>query len=290
MGQKDELFEWIMYQNPKSTIQEMIFLQETKLSYDDELHYGPVKVVKGRHKGRIGCYDDDTDSGKSAYVYWGNMVSVLDSYDIIRKGYLSGQITMYDLVMRGVELQNTIARMRCEQQYKSIGDDDYQEITDLYGEYVYIMGYLNKVYESTFYLQGEGKMKVFISHSSKDKDIALWIATDLKRAKYDVWFDKWDLELGHSVPEGIGAGLDEADVLLVLLSANYLKSAFCADEWEAYYMKFNTSKKPIIIIILDESEPPTLLAARKYFRMTEMEDYNDMMIELQRALSKIQKK
>ena len=62
------------------------------------------------------------------------------------------------------------------------------------------MRLLNEVYENTFYLQGEGKKNIFLSHSSADKEIALYIASDLKRANFNVWFDKWDLRLGHSIP------------------------------------------------------------------------------------------
>ena len=54
------------------------------------------------------------------------------------------------------------------------------------------MNLLNKRYEETFYLQGKGEKNIFISHSSKDKQVALYIATDLKNANYNVWFDLWD--------------------------------------------------------------------------------------------------
>ena len=33
------------------------------------LAYGVVAVLKGRHKGRLGYYDNDSDMGKSAIVY-----------------------------------------------------------------------------------------------------------------------------------------------------------------------------------------------------------------------------
>lgn len=50
---------------------------------NEEIDYGPVIVTKGKYKGRIGCYDDDED--QYVYVYWGDMVSVLDSCVRIRK-------------------------------------------------------------------------------------------------------------------------------------------------------------------------------------------------------------
>jgi hypothetical protein len=36
----------------------------------DEGDFGPVKVIAGRHKGKVGYYDDD-DTERSAIVYFG---------------------------------------------------------------------------------------------------------------------------------------------------------------------------------------------------------------------------
>ncbi len=168
------------------------------------MDYGPVKIIKGKYKGRIGCYDDD--EGQYAYVYWGDMVSTLDSCVRIRKSNLSDEITMHDLIERTTYLGNKIGTLRARQQYPEAMIDTYEEICDLYGEYVYCSGLINRIYEDTFYLQAKGEKKIFISHSSADKTFALYLATDLKRLNYDVWFDLWDLKLGHSIPDEISKG------------------------------------------------------------------------------------
>lgn len=49
-------------------------------------------------------------------------------------------------------------------------------------------------------------------------------------------------------------------------------------------MKFRD--KPIIVIIVDESEPPTILCGKKYYRMKDMMEYDAMFRELRRALSR----
>lgn len=266
----------------KKMMQQIINAGDPMVEEDAFLEYGPVKVTKGKYKGRIGCYDDD--KGQSAYVYWGDMASVLDTGVLIRKAYLSNQITTYDLVSRSLYLQNTISLLRCRQQDKDAVIDTYKEITELYGEYVYVTELLNKVYEDTFYLQGEGEKKVFLSHSSADKQLALYIASDLKRAKFNVWFDKWDLQLGHSIPREIGKGLEMADTLLMLVSKDYLESAFCNDEWEAFYMRYNSEGRKIISVIIDESEPPAILSGKMYYRLKDMSDYDNMLRELKRVL------
>lgn len=251
---------------------------------NEEIDYGPVIVTKGKYKGRIGCYDDDED--QYVYVYWGDMVSVLDSCVRIRKSSISGNITTYDLVNRTSFLSQKIAQLRAGQQYDDAIIDTYQEITDLYGEYVYCMNLLNKRYEETFYLQGKGEKNIFISHSSKDKQVALYIATDLKNANYNVWFDLWDLQLGHSIPEEISKGLDNADCLLMIVSRDYLELCFCSDEWQGFYMKQKNASKLIIPIIIDDSEIPTVIGARKYYRMKDWNNYDEMIEKLKYDLSR----
>lgn len=45
------------------------------------------------------------------------------------------------------------------------------------------------------------------------------------------------------------------------------------------------SQKPIIVIILDDSEPPAILSSRKYYRLKDMSEYDFMMRELKDALN-----
>lgn len=280
--------EYAIKQTKKATIQELIFASDMLIEdYEpSELVYGPVKVTKGQFKGRIGCFYDDENS--YGFVYWGNMVSSLDACSRIKLSYLSNDITTFDLVKRQQELSNQISFMRAKQQETGALIENYEIITELYGEYVYIMGLLNKVYEDTFYLENSSNKKVFLSYSSKDKDIAMLLATDLKRAKYKMWFDVWDIEGGHSIPEEISKGLESSDVLVMLVSKNYSDSAFCRDEWQSFYMKYNKEKpNSIIPIIIDDSEMPALLASRRYLKITEEHGYNEVLNELKRALKKL---
>ena len=271
-------------ENVKKAMIQQAIMDEALIEDPSELEYGPIIVTRGKYKGRIGCYDDE--EGQTAYVYWGDMVETLDTCVTIRKSYLSNKITTYDLVQRGRTLINQIAHLRSKLQYVDENISTYRDITELYGEYTYVMALLNRVYEETFYLQGRGK-RIFISHSSADKQLALYLASDLKKANFEVWFDMWNLQLGHSIPKGISDGLDSADTLLIILSKNYLNSAFCNDEWEAFYMKFRD--KPIMVIIVDESEPPTILCGKKYYRMKDITEYDTMFRELRRALAEKKK-
>lgn len=251
---------------------------------EEELYYGEIMVIKGKYKGRIGYCDDE--EGKYIYVYWVDMVSTLDSCVKIRKSSVTCEVTTYDLAARITFLEQKIAQLRCSLQFKDSKMETYELVTDLYGEYVYCSNLLNRRYEETFYLKGTNEKNIFISHSSVDKQTALYIATDLKLANYNVWFDLWDLKLGHSIPEQLSKGLDEADYLLMLVSKDYLESCFCNDEWQGFYMKQNNSKKLIIPIIIDDSDIPTIIGAKMYYRMTEFSDYSKMIKKLKYDLSR----
>ena len=270
----------------EETLGSIVFEQfDSSFGPDDIGVYGPVKVTKGKHKGRIGMYDDDF--GGYGYVLWGDSIDAINTECRIPLSYLTNNITTYDLVKRTIDLYNQIGNAQMGKAYGekvTLSDD---QIINLYSEYIMVMKMLNEINAKANYLQGEGDKTVFISHASQDKEISSMIATDLKRARYNVWFDKWDIELGHSVPQAITDGLDSADALVIVLSKDYLRSAFCTDEWQCYYMKFNSQRKPILTIIIDDSRPPTILASRKYHRMKSIDGYDDMLIDLKLALSKM---
>ena len=80
----------------RQSIKQLIFSDEVFVDESDELEYGPVIILDGPHKGRIGVLDDIEE--KEGYVYFGNMVQSLDSWDIIPTRCLDNHITTYDLV------------------------------------------------------------------------------------------------------------------------------------------------------------------------------------------------
>lgn len=61
---------------------------------------------------------------------------------------------------------------------------------------------------------------VFLSHSSKDKEIVRKIAERLQKDGLKVWFDEWLLKPGDSIPSKIEDGLEHSRVLVFCMSAN----------------------------------------------------------------------
>jgi len=92
---------------------------------------------------------------------------------------------------------------------------------------------------------------VFLSHSSKDKDIVRAVAERLRADGLRVWpgvfEDEWEIKPGDSVPKKIDDGLEDSRVLVLCMSAN----AFGSD-WtrlESYTFRFrdplNSAKQNI---------------------------------------------
>jgi len=61
---------------------------------------------------------------------------------------------------------------------------------------------------------------VFLSHSSKDKDVVRGVAERLRADGLKVWFDEWVLRPGDSIPAKIEEGLEQSRVLVLCMSAN----------------------------------------------------------------------
>jgi hypothetical protein len=68
-------------------------------------------------------------------------------------------------------------------------------------------------------------MKVFLSHSSRDKWAARRIAEEIERLGVDTFLDEKDIETGMSIDTAIHASLRECEDVLVLLSPVSIKSS-----------------------------------------------------------------
>ena len=65
----------------------------------------------------------------------------------------------------------------------------------------------------------EFRYDVFLSHSSKDKEIVRAVAERLRADGLRVWFDSWILKPGDSIPAKIEEGLEQSRVLVLCMSA-----------------------------------------------------------------------
>jgi type III secretory pathway component EscV len=109
------------------------------------------------------------------------------------------------------------------------------------------------------------RIKVFLSHSSVDKPLALRLSKDLQAAGLDVWLDQWEIQVGEQFVQTIDKGLDEATYVIVLLTAASVASHWVDREWRQKIQSEVVTKR--ISILPVRGEPcvvPDFLAQRSY--------------------------
>ncbi len=89
----------------------------------------------------------------------------------------------------------------------------------------------------------EFKYDVFLSHSSKDKDIVRDIANRLEADGINVWFDEWEIKAGDHIPVKIEEGLKNSRILVLCMSVNAFGSEWAQLESHTFRFKDPLNKK-----------------------------------------------
>ncbi len=84
---------------------------------------------------------------------------------------------------------------------------------------------------------------VFLSHSSKDKDIVRDVAERLRADGLRVWFDEWEIKPGDSIPKKVDDGLEQSRVLVLCMSANAFGSDWASLESYTYRFRDPLNKE-----------------------------------------------
>jgi small GTP-binding protein len=109
------------------------------------------------------------------------------------------------------------------------------------------------------------RFDVFLSHSSRDKSVVLYIAERMRADGLRVWLDAWEIHPGDSIPAKIEEGLEHSRVLVFCMS----KNAFGA-EWaqlESGTFRFRdplNRERRFIPVRLDMAPIPSSLAQFLY--------------------------
>jgi len=112
-------------------------------------------------------------------------------------------------------------------------------------------------------------MKVFISYSHNDKEYADQICKVLKGEGYDIWIDKLRIKNNDNIAKLIDKGIDQADVVLLLISQSSLSSTWVQREFSAISLhQIGDTKKYVIPIKLDNSNVPSYLSNIQYLDMS----------------------
>lgn len=238
-----------------------------------DLEWGPVIVTEGPFAGRIGDLDDEDSEG--GIIYFGTIRFHWNSTTLPLR--IIRHVTTDDLLKRYQQIAHSIG----------IGPREIapDEELDLLYELHYIQRTLdNRLIEASE--RQSGGPEVFLSHSSKDKELVRWIAVDLTAKGYRTWFDEWEISVGESIPRRISEGLEQSRVVLVCLSPNSVNSRWVEEEWQAkYWDEIQSRNIAVLPVLLQKCKVPSLLRNRKYADFTN--SFSQGVEELSRGLRKL---
>lgn len=128
--------------------------------------------------------------------------------------------------------------------------------------------------------------KVFISHSSLDKDrFVRDVAERLTQDGVDVWFDEWSLNPGDSLIKKIfDEGLAQTDVVIAVLSDHSADSAWVSQELDVATIAMINRVCRVIPVLIDQVTVPVAFSALVYQPIPNTEGYD---AEYRRLLSSI---
>lgn len=248
-----------------------------------DLDFGPVYIRSGKHKGRIGCFDDITVINKKnieeAIVLFGHPL-LTNTYAVIPVECLE-IINTHNLFER-MDYLSRVIYLRTENNKKI---SDAQKITYL-EEINYINDLLSERMFNAMFYHDKNEVNVFLSHSSKDKSFVKSLAVDLKHYGISVWLDEWEINVGESIPTKVGEGIENCQYLALILSQNSVQSKWVENEWQTkYWDELESGKIHLLPILIEHCAIPTLLKHKKYADFTE--DYSLALDELVNSISKL---
>jgi hypothetical protein len=247
------------------------------------LDFGPVYIRRGKHKGRIGNFDDITVVNKKnieeAIVLFGHPL-LTSTYAVIPIECLE-MINTHHLLER-MDYLSRVIYLKTENKKKI---SDAQKIT--YLEEINYINYLfgERMFDAMFN-HDKNEVSVFLSHSSKDKNFVKSLAVDLKHYGISVWLDEWEINIGESIPTKVGEGIENCQYLALILSQNSVESKWVEIEWQAkYWDELESGKIHLLPILIEHCAIPKLLKHKKYADFTE--DYSLALDELVNSISKL---
>lgn len=117
------------------------------------------------------------------------------------------------------------------------------------------------------------KKDFFVSYTSADKTWAEWIAWKLEGAGYSVVIQAWDFRPGENFVVEMQIAAAEAERTLLVLSDDYLKSAFGRSEWAAAFAQDPTGASGRVVPVrVKPCEPDGLLRAIIFIDLVGLSD------------------
>jgi hypothetical protein len=122
-------------------------------------------------------------------------------------------------------------------------------------------------------------MKIFLSHSSKDKPNVRLLLQQLKTHGIEVWIDEEQIKVGDSISSKIQQGLRESNYLCIWITNNAMESGWVEKEWLPMIKQEIDEKRTVVLPLLAEScRLPPFLADKRFadFRESFSHGLNDL--------------
>jgi hypothetical protein len=126
----------------------------------------------------------------------------------------------------------------------------------------------------------EKEIKIFVSYNSKDKGLADSLVKNLQKLSISVWYDAFEIFVGHDITEKVYEGLMSCDYIAVILTKDSVNSPWVKEEinYAKYRSITDNGKRTILPLLYENCEIPPTIATLRYadFRENITKGFNDL--------------
>jgi hypothetical protein len=110
----------------------------------------------------------------------------------------------------------------------------------------------------------QAQVDFFVSYTAADRSWAEWIAWQLEEAGFTTLLQAWDFLPGDNFVVRMRDALETAERTLAVVSAAYLASPYCTDEWTGAFLHDPDGEGRLLLVRVEDCQLPRLLAASVY--------------------------
>jgi WD40 repeat protein/class 3 adenylate cyclase len=135
--------------------------------------------------------------------------------------------------------------------------------------------------ESEELMSGRFEYDIFLSYSSKDREIVHALAERLKTGGLRIWLDAWAIRPGDSIPLKIQQGLEQSRILLMCMSPAYFASDWGAlEHLTLIFRDPNNKQRRFMPLLISDCTRPDIISRFKYidWRTQSEEAFKSLLI------------